>query len=184
MHSRDNRPNRQRNHRAGKDAKIVRSIIQYRLKNNDKGEPDKRKVRFCARGDTYSTGPEVPIFAPTAPWVTVQCFFSMACANNYAIKTFDVKSAFTSVERTGLPDIWLAAPFALGYPFAHAFHVLKNSTASSTARAHSTTRSASSSPPSWVRAVHIRQDTVPQDNRPGNHVHQSLRGRRSGGLGR
>jgi hypothetical protein len=30
------------------------------------------------------------------------------------------------VERTGLPDIWLATPFALGYPFGHAFHLMKN----------------------------------------------------------
>ena len=86
-------------------AKIVQAMFQYRLKNNDKGEPNKRKARFCARGDTYSAGPEVPIFAPTAPWVTVRCLLSLACSNNYVVKTFDVKSAFTSVERTGLPDI-------------------------------------------------------------------------------
>jgi len=30
---------------------------------------------------------------------------SIACANNYVVKTFDVKAAFTSVDRTGLPDI-------------------------------------------------------------------------------
>jgi len=108
------------------DAKIVQSIIQYRLKMNDDGLPDKRKARFCARGDTYSAGPDVPIFAPTAPWVTVRCLLSVACANNWVVKTFDVKSVFTSVERTGLPDIWLAAPFTLGYPTGHAFHLEKN----------------------------------------------------------
>ena len=101
-------------------------MFQFRLKNNDKGEPTKRKARFCARGDTYSAGPEVPIFAPTAPWVTVRCLLSLACANNCVVKTFDVKSAFTSVDRTGLPDIWLATPFALGYPDGHAFHLQKN----------------------------------------------------------
>ena len=107
-------------------AKIVQAMFQYRLKSNDKGEPYKRKARFCARGDTYSAGPEVPIFAPTAPWVTVPCLLSLACANNYVVKTFDVKSAFTSVERMGLPDIWLATPFAPGYPDGHAFHLQKN----------------------------------------------------------
>ena len=50
----------------------------------------------------------------------------MACTNNYVVKTFDVKSAFTSVERTGLPDIWLAAPMAMGYPPGQAFHLHKN----------------------------------------------------------
>ena len=29
-------------------------------------------------------------------------------------------------SRTGLPDIWLAAPFALGYPPGQAFHLLKD----------------------------------------------------------
>ena len=107
-------------------AKIVQAMFQYKLKSNAKGEPYKRKARYCARGDTYSAGPEVPIFAPTAPWVTVRSLLSLACANGYVVKTFDVKSAFTSVERTGLPDIWLATPFALGYPDGHAFHLQKN----------------------------------------------------------
>ena len=32
----------------------------------------------------------------------------------------------TSVNRTGLPDIWSAAPAGLGYPPGHAFHLHKN----------------------------------------------------------
>ena len=76
-------------------AKIVQAMFQYKRKSNAKGQPYKRKARFCARGDTYSAGPEVPIFAPTAPWVTVRSLLSLACANGYVVKTFDVKSAFT-----------------------------------------------------------------------------------------
>ena len=86
------------------------------LKQVKHGAPNRCKARYCARGDTYSAGLDVPIFAPTAPWDTVRALLSMACANNYVVKTFDDKSAFTSVPRTGLPDIWLAAPFVLGYP--------------------------------------------------------------------
>ena len=108
------------------DARIVMSMIQFRLKRDENGAPNRRKARYCARGDTYSAGPDVPIFAPTAPWATVRTLLSVACANNYVVKTFDVKSAFTSVERTGLPDIWLAAPAGLGYPPGHAFHLHKN----------------------------------------------------------
>jgi hypothetical protein len=67
------------------DAKIVLTMIQYRLKNNTQGLPDKRKARFCARGDTYSAGPDVPIFAPTAPCVTVRCLLSTGCANNWIV---------------------------------------------------------------------------------------------------
>ena len=50
----------------------------------------------------------------------------MACAKNYVVKTFDVKSAFTSVEPTGLPDVWLATPAGLSYPPGHAFHLHKD----------------------------------------------------------
>ena len=50
------------------DAKTVQSMIQYCLKNNDAGLPEKRKARLCARGDTSSAEPDVPIFTPTAPW--------------------------------------------------------------------------------------------------------------------
>ena len=108
------------------EAKVVPSLVQFRLKRDENGNPSRRKGRFCARGDLYSAGPEVPIFAPTAPWVTVRMMLSIACANNFVVKTFDVKAAFTSVDRTGLPDIWLMTPFGLGYPPGHAFHLLKN----------------------------------------------------------
>ena len=108
------------------DATTVPSLMLFRLKRDENGEPSRRKGRFCARGDLYSAGPDIPIFAPTAPWVTVRMLLSIACANNYVVKTFDVKAAFTSVDRTGLPDIWLTAPFALGYPPGQASHLLKN----------------------------------------------------------
>ena len=45
------------------DAKVVLSMIQFRLKR----DPNRRKARYCGHGDTYSAGPDVPIYAPTAP---------------------------------------------------------------------------------------------------------------------
>jgi hypothetical protein len=107
-------------------AKVVPSLTQLRLKRNEDGKPSRRKARFCARGDLYTAGPDVPIFAPTAPWATVRMLLSIACAMKWLVKTFDVAAAFTSVERTGLPDIWLAAPRGLGYPEGQACHLLKN----------------------------------------------------------
>jgi len=107
-------------------AKVVQSLVQLRLKRDDQGNPCRRKARFCARGDTYSAGPDVPIFAPTAPWSVVRTMLSLACANSYLVKTFDVAAAFTSVDRTGLPDLWLRAPPGLGYDRSQAFHLKKN----------------------------------------------------------
>ena len=107
-------------------SKVVQSLMQFRLKRDDQGHPSRRKARYCARGDTYSAGPDVPIFAPTAPWATVRLLLSIACANNYLLKTFDVAAAFTSVDRTGLPDLWLKTPPGLGYAETLAFHLKKN----------------------------------------------------------
>jgi hypothetical protein len=107
-------------------ATIVQALMQFRLKRDEHGEPSRRKARYCARGDLYSAGPDVPIFAPTAPWATVRILLAIAVANDWLVKTFDVAAAFTSVDRTGLPDLWLAAPFGLGYPIGQAFHLLKN----------------------------------------------------------
>ena len=57
----------------------------------------------------------------------MRCLLSLACANNYIVKTSDVKAAFTPVDRTGLPDICLSAPAALGCAPGYAFHLQKNS---------------------------------------------------------
>jgi hypothetical protein len=56
----------------------------------------------------------------------VRTLLSVACANSYLVKTFDVAAAFTSVDRTGLSDLWLRAPPSLGYPPDQAFHLKKN----------------------------------------------------------
>ena len=108
------------------DAKVNLSMIQFPPKRDENGAPKRRNARYCARGDTYLAGPDVSIFAPTAPWATVRSLLRMACANNYVVKTFEVKAAFTSVDRTGLPDIWLSAPVALGYAPGYAFHLQTN----------------------------------------------------------
>jgi len=107
-------------------AQIVQAMVQLRLKRDEHGNPSRRKARYCARGDTYSAGPDVPVFAPTAPWATVRALLSIACANKWYVKTFDVAAAFTSVDRTGLPDLWLRPPPGLGYSPGQAFHLKKN----------------------------------------------------------
>jgi len=103
------------------DAKVVPSMVQFRLKRDEHSELNRRKARYCARGNTFTAGPD----APTAPWATVRALLSIACVNHYVVKTVDVTAAFTSVERTGLPNIWLAVPFSLGYAPGHAFQLTK-----------------------------------------------------------
>ena len=101
-------------------------MMQFRLRRDEHREPNRQTAYYSARGNTYFAEPDVPIFAPTAPWATVRALLSIACAKNYVVKTFDVKAAFTSLERTGLPGIWLGVLFALGYPPGHLSHLLEN----------------------------------------------------------
>jgi hypothetical protein len=84
----------------------------YKTKLNEKGEVDKYKARFVAKGYAQQHGIDyTEVFAPVARWDTIRMVLAVATQRDWIVYQLDVKSAFLYKELD--EDVYVEQP--LGY---------------------------------------------------------------------
>lgn len=73
----------------------------YKTKVGEKGEVEKHKAKFVAKGYSQKQGIDYKeVFAPVARWDTIRCIVVVAALKGWNVFQLDVKSAFLHGELT------------------------------------------------------------------------------------
>lgn len=85
-------------HTVPPDAKFLPLTWSYKLKLDQHGNISRYKARACARGDLQTPDMYEETFSPTSRFAAMRTVCSLACQNNYFLKSFDIQAAFVTAD--------------------------------------------------------------------------------------